>query len=80
MVVLQLQDASSVDSLASTRTNPDICKVQFTAISRKPHLKTETRSPQASSGSVSIGPTAGSQPDVAFNTSIIRASPTYRCD
>jgi len=26
MVVLQLQDASSVDSLASTQTNSDICK------------------------------------------------------
>ena len=26
MVVLQLQNASLVDSLASTRTNPDICK------------------------------------------------------
>jgi hypothetical protein len=26
MVVLQLQVASSVDRLASTRTNPDICK------------------------------------------------------
>jgi hypothetical protein len=26
MVVLQLQGPSSVDSLASTRTNPDICK------------------------------------------------------
>ncbi len=39
---------------------PIFVKVQSTAISRKPSLKTEARSPQASSGSVPIGPTAGS--------------------
>ncbi len=39
---------------------PIFVKVQSTAISRKPNLKTEARSPQASSGSVPIGPIAGS--------------------
>src|SRR5260370_832481 len=75
MVVLQLPDASSVDSLASTRTNPDICKIP---VYRVPNLKTEARPPQASSGSVPIGQPLPHNPDVAFTSSTIRASSTYR--
>src|SRR5712692_5691738 len=48
----------STVSLPSGPT-PIFVRVQSTAISRKPNLKTEARSPQASSGSVPIGPTAG---------------------
>jgi hypothetical protein len=66
MVVLQLQDASSVDSLASARTNPDICKspVQSTAISRKPNLKRKPVLLRQAPGLFPLGQPPAHNPDV----------------